>query len=53
MPKDNKQVHRFIETARMLGCDESEERFDMALRKIAAQKDGAPKRKAKAREEAR
>jgi hypothetical protein len=27
MRKDDKQVERFIETAQMLGCDESEEHF--------------------------
>jgi hypothetical protein len=49
----------FEEAARALGCDESEERFDEALRKIAAHKphkdgeDGAPKGKAKPSKEAR
>lgn len=30
------QVSRFVEAARELGCDESEERFDAALRKVAS-----------------
>lgn len=36
------QGKRFIETARALECDESEEHFDAALRKVAAHK-AAPK----------
>jgi len=32
------QLRRFKETARVLECDESEERFDDALRTIAKQK---------------
>jgi hypothetical protein len=32
------QSDRFIEAARTLGCDESEERFDAALKMIAKQK---------------
>jgi hypothetical protein len=32
------QTQRFIEAARELGCDESEERFDDALRKVAKAK---------------
>jgi hypothetical protein len=45
LPKD--QVRKFREAARELGCDESDERFDDALRKIAKQKPGeaAPKGK--------
>lgn len=35
------QSQRFIEAARELGCDESEERFDAALKKVA--KAPAPK----------
>jgi hypothetical protein len=35
---ENKQFKRFVESARALECDESEERFDAALRKIAAHK---------------
>lgn len=31
---DQSQSDRFIETARQLGCDESEERFEAAFRKI-------------------
>jgi hypothetical protein len=34
----NEQHKRFVETARALKCDESEERFDAALRKVAAHK---------------
>ena len=47
------QVERFKKAARALECDESEERFDAALAKIAAHKppkdsdDGAPKAHAK------
>jgi hypothetical protein len=33
-----KQREAFIDAARALECDESEERFDAALKKIAAQK---------------
>jgi hypothetical protein len=39
--KDNiatSQGKRFVESARALECDESEERFDAALKKIAAHK---------------
>jgi hypothetical protein len=35
---DNSQLKRFVESARALGCDESEERFDAALKKVAAHK---------------
>lgn len=31
----SEQVDRFREAARELGCDQSEERFDAALRKVA------------------
>jgi hypothetical protein len=51
---NNNQLKRFVESARALECDESEERFDTALRKIGAYKPppkdsetGAPKAKAK------
>jgi hypothetical protein len=43
----------FVEAARALECDESEERFDAALKKVAAHKPakdsetGAPKSEAK------
>jgi len=30
------QITRFREAARELGCDESEERFNVALRKVAS-----------------
>ena len=39
------QRRRFIEKARELGCDESEERFDKALRIIAKQKPHKPEPK--------
>jgi|HubBroStandDraft_1064217.scaffolds.fasta_scaffold467318_2 hypothetical protein len=32
------QISRFKEAARALGCDESEERFDAALKKVAVHK---------------
>lgn len=34
-PIEGTQSERFIETARKLECDESEERFDEALKKVA------------------
>jgi hypothetical protein len=49
----------FEDAARALECDESEERFDAALKKVAAHKPpkdsetGAPKREAKQSKEAR
>ena len=49
----------FIDAARALECDESEERFDAALRKIAAQKppkdseDGSLENKAKPSKDSR
>lgn len=48
-PKTSEQSKKFIETARELGCDESEERFDKALRIIAKQtpKKHEPKKRAK------
>jgi hypothetical protein len=55
----NAQHKRFVETALALKCDESEERFDAALGKIARHKphkdseDGAPKAKAKPSRESR
>ena len=37
--RQNKSQHReFVETARALECDESEERFDEALKKVAGHK---------------
>jgi hypothetical protein len=48
----------FIDAARALECDESEERFDAALKKVAAHKpkdreDGFPKGEAKPSKETR
>jgi hypothetical protein len=42
---DQEQSRRFIEKARELGCDESEERFDKVLRIIAKQKPHKPEPK--------
>jgi hypothetical protein len=36
--KRNSQTEKFIEAARALECDESEERFDAALAKVARHK---------------
>lgn len=36
--KQSDQVKSFVEAARQLGCDESEERFDAALGKIVKHK---------------
>ena len=49
LPSQLSQSERFIETARALGCDESEAAFDDKLRQIASYKppSKAPKRKAK------
>jgi hypothetical protein len=33
--KDKQQYERFVETARKLGCDESEEAFERTFEKIA------------------
>jgi hypothetical protein len=33
---DDSQLSRFVETARALGCDEDKEKFEAALRKVAA-----------------
>ena len=38
-PKTKPQRDRFTETARELGCDEDEERFNEKLRRIAPKKD--------------
>jgi hypothetical protein len=43
MTTKESQVERFIETARMLGCDEDKDRFEKSLGKIAAYK--PPKKK--------
>jgi hypothetical protein len=58
VPREAK-VHRFEDAARAFECDESEERFDAALRKIAAHKPpkdserGAPQAAAKPSKETR
>ena len=36
--KEEDQHQRFIDTARALGCDEDKEKFEAALRKVAAHK---------------
>ena len=36
--KDKRQYERFVETARTLGCDESEEAFEREFAKIIAPK---------------
>jgi hypothetical protein len=41
------QHERFIETARALGCDEDKEKFESALRKVAAHKPIREVRRAK------
>jgi hypothetical protein len=41
---EKSQQRSFVEAARSLECDESEERFDAALRKIAAHKPPKEKR---------
>ena len=38
MPQNKKQIDRFKEVARELGCDESEERFNENLKRIAKAK---------------
>ncbi|MBV9814026.1 MAG: hypothetical protein JO326_14855 [Acetobacteraceae bacterium] len=40
-PSDQSQHARFVETARKLGCDESEEAFDEKLKAIARHKSKA------------
>lgn len=42
---DAAQSQRFIDAARELGCDESEERFNEALRKVAKHKPVAASKK--------
>jgi len=57
--KVSPQGEEFVNAARALECDESEERFDAALKKIAAHmppkdsENGAPIEKAKPTEEGR
>jgi hypothetical protein len=41
-PSKKDQYGRFVETARRLGADESEETFDRAFRKIVPPKRGKP-----------
>jgi hypothetical protein len=36
--KDKREYERFVETARKLGCDESEEAFERAFEKIVSPK---------------
>ncbi len=36
--KDKRQYERFVETARKLGCDENEENFERAFKKIVPPK---------------
>ena len=38
-PKTKPQRDRFIETARELGCDEDEDRFNETLKRIVPKKD--------------
>jgi hypothetical protein len=38
------QSKAFVEAARELGCDESEERFDAALKRVAGHKEVAAKK---------
>ncbi len=44
MKKDDKrsQSQRFIETARALGCDESDDSYETLLRQVAEQKRNKP-----------
>ncbi len=41
------QSQAFVDAARSFGCDESEERFDAALKKVAAHKPAASVKKGK------
>lgn len=41
--KTRTQRDRFIETARELGCDEDEGRFNETLKRIAPKKDESPR----------
>jgi hypothetical protein len=45
--QDRRQYERFVETARKLGCDESEEAFERAFRKIVPSKIPARQSKSK------
>lgn len=53
------QHRKFVEAARTLGCDKSEDRFDAALKKVAAHKPpkdnetGAPQSEAEPSKETR
>jgi len=47
-PKRRHQSERFTEAARELGCDESEEKFDAALKKVAEHKGRSDKAQATA-----
>jgi hypothetical protein len=38
--EDKKEYERFVKTARKLGCDESEETFEQAFRRIVPAKPG-------------
>jgi hypothetical protein len=40
---EKNQLENFGQAARALGCDESEERFDAALKRVAEQKPLGPK----------
>lgn len=44
-PKDQSQNDKFIQTARELGCDESEEAFNEKLKKLAETKPEPEKEK--------
>jgi hypothetical protein len=50
-PTPTEQGNKFIEAARALGCDESEERFAAALRKVAAHKPPDKKKDSKQEKE--
>ncbi|MBY0408500.1 MAG: hypothetical protein K2Q01_12480 [Rickettsiales bacterium] len=47
MAKDKQQVDKFIETAKELGCDESEAAFNEKLKKLAKQQPEPEKPKGK------
>ena len=51
-PKDSvapKQSEHFKQAARELGCDESEEKFDAALKRVAGHKPSEPSKRPKAK----
>ena len=53
MPEESStQATKFKEAARKLGCDESEERFNEALKKVARHKPVKPEEKRKPKEPA-